>query len=140
MGSKIRNNKGVFQGIPVSALLYTAFADSIMGGYKTELPNTKRGEFKANTEGLATEAQCPNRHINRMYHTDPGNENNWIPPEENNHVSINDGKIRFSDHAGIAFKNANKIADKLRNYDNVAIKNNLLVNGRDVFILHSLGK
>ena len=37
LGNKIQNNKGVFRGIPISALLYTTFADGIMSEYKTEL-------------------------------------------------------------------------------------------------------
>ena len=37
LGWEIHNNKGVFRGIPVSALLYIIFADGIMKEYKQEL-------------------------------------------------------------------------------------------------------
>ena len=37
MGVAIRNNKGVFQGVPISAVLYITIADGVMGEYENEL-------------------------------------------------------------------------------------------------------
>ena len=37
LGEEIKNNKGVFQGSPISALLYIIFADGIMDEYKKKL-------------------------------------------------------------------------------------------------------
>ena len=40
-GRKVNNNKGVFQGSPISALLYIIFAGGIMDGYEKELLKLK---------------------------------------------------------------------------------------------------
>ena len=45
LGREIHNNKGVFQGIPISALLYIIFADGAMGEYKKEIIPKNTGRY-----------------------------------------------------------------------------------------------
>ena len=49
LGKEIENNKGVFRGSPISALLYIIFADGIMDEYKNEI-NTQNPQNKNDHE------------------------------------------------------------------------------------------
>ena len=54
-GDEVLNNQGVFQGSPISALLYIIFADGIMGEYKDLLNNIEHGKINLNVKNLDTE-------------------------------------------------------------------------------------
>ena len=51
LGRKINNNKGVFQGSPISSLLYIIFVDGVMNDYKKKSsPGTQ--EIYTNAKSL----------------------------------------------------------------------------------------
>ena len=52
IGTEIGNNEGVFQGSPISAILYITFADGITGEYKNELHPHNAQKIKMVTHDL----------------------------------------------------------------------------------------
>ena len=55
IGKAVNNDKGVFQGSPISALLYIIFADGIMEEYKEELKNSNTDKIKIISKNLHAE-------------------------------------------------------------------------------------
>ena len=55
LGKEIENNKGVFHGSPIVALLYIIFADGIMGEYKNNINTQSPQKIKMITRNLNTD-------------------------------------------------------------------------------------
>ena len=75
MGSKIRSNKGVFQGSPICALLYITFADGILREYKQNIIPIKTTKTNMIVKKLTGEYRWSEHRIYKLQNGDPDKEN-----------------------------------------------------------------
>ena len=135
IGVEIENNKGVFQGSPIIALLYITFADGIMDEYKTATQLHNAQKIKMITRNLQV-AFNGTKHIDApIHHKTQDEKPKWKTHNPENNTTINEDEILAPCDTCVTSNHINDIPPKLRSYYRVARSNHLLVNWDNVFIL-----
>ena len=128
LSNEIENDKGVFQGSPISALLYIIFADGIMDEYKNELKQLKIPKIKILLKNLDIEYKWT-EFLSKLKNREEAIEKvNWETPSAEKYVTHIDDSILFSDDTGIGYTDTNEILQKIKIYDKTIVKYGLLVN------------
>ena len=122
LGKKVGNNIGVFQGSPLSALLFIIYAERIMTDYNESLPLP----IKKNCKGMIVrnyeEEKKWTDFAVRVRYRELNEKAPKGDPNENNTMTMKCDYHTYADDTTIKCRNDNEIAPKLTCYANSAEK------------------
>ena len=109
LGAKV-DNKGVFQGSPISALLYIIYAGNLMMEYKNEINNN----FNKDNKQTVRNTDIENKWTEYMFNKNHDNPNSkesakWTKPDPSQTITIKNDNILFADDTAINYNDTNDI-------------------------------
>merc|ERR1712112_154893 len=130
----INNNIGVFQGSPLSPILFIIYADYIMSKYNKSIKRCNNNITKSKTiiRNNEYEKIWTNSIYNKINNIEHDNvQNNQIINENNTSLD----HVLYADDTAIEFKKINDLEKKLYEYNNKATNENFKINWDKIKIL-----